>query len=80
MSLNAHITIDFKCKNCGAVVARRVDNFLYFAGSMMSLFSSGFAFPCECGTTFYFDFRKAGVLPRKGEITERNDDRMLRAA
>jgi hypothetical protein len=54
--------IEFKCRKCGVIVAKRQGNLLFTDGQIMSLFHGGFAFPCECGETFYFDFRKAGIL------------------
>jgi hypothetical protein len=74
--------IEFKCRKCGAVVAKRQGNLLFTDGQIMSLFHGGFAFPCECGETFYFDFRKAGILPSRGQLSSqpRGDDKMLWAA
>jgi len=60
--------IEFTCRKCHAVVAKRQGNLLFTAGQLMSLFHSGFAFDCICGEPFYFDFRKAGQLPSKKQL------------
>jgi hypothetical protein len=72
---------EFKCRKCGAVVAKRQGNLLFTDGQIMSLFHGGFAFPCECGETFYFDFRKAGLLPTRGQLSSKDTNKpMLWAA
>jgi hypothetical protein len=72
--MDAPEIIEFRCRKCGATVAKRQGNLLTTDGQIMSLFQGGFAFLCPatgCGETFYFDFRKAGVLPSKGQLSSR---------
>lgn len=74
-------TIEYKCRRCGRVVAKRTGNLIFTMGSLMSLFHGGFAFPCECGEHFYIDLRHM-ELPKRGQLRKGGDDgaKMLFAA
>ena len=78
----AHETIEYRCRKCGAVVAKRQGNLIFTDGQLMSLFHGGFAFPCTCGEHFYIDLRHM-ALPTRGQIRRETRDsggKMLWAA